>query len=184
MEIRYFNLPNAITFVRILLIPIFIVLLSPPTPSKAVAAAIVFSLASFTDWLDGYIARRSGQVTKLGMLLDPVADKMLIAAALILLVGMDRVSSWIAVIIIGREMTVTGLRAIALSKGIVIPAEMGGKIKMIVQILSIILLLLDGAYSGMNLFLFGTVSLYIAMILSLLSGVRYFISFWRQIEVV
>lgn len=183
MEIRLFNLPNAITLIRILLIPIFIVLLISPTPSKSVAAAIVFSFASFTDWLDGYIARKSGQVTKLGILLDPIADKLLIATALILLVDMNRISSWIAVVIIGRELAVTGLRAIAFSKDIIIPAEIGGKIKMTVQILAIILLLIDGAYSGMNLFLFGTLSLWFAMILSLFSGIRYFVSFWKQIEV-
>lgn len=183
MEARFFNLPNAITFLRILLIPVFVFLLISPNPMQAIAAAFVFGLAALTDWLDGYIARRSGQITKLGILLDPIADKLLIAAALILLVGMDRIPSWIAVVIIGRELGVTGLRAIALSKGNVIPAEMAGKIKMIVQIMAIILLLIDGRYLGLNLFLIGTVALWISMILSLLSGIRYFITFWKQIEV-
>lgn len=183
MEARFFNLPNAITLLRIFLIPIFILLLISPSPFKAIVAALVFCLASLTDWLDGYIARRSGQITKLGILLDPIADKLLIASALILLVDMDRIPSWIAVVIIGREMVVTGLRAIALSRGNVIPAEMAGKIKMISQILSIIFLLIDGMHIGMDFRLIGTVTIWIAMVLSLISGVRYFISFWRQIEV-
>ncbi len=182
-DTKFFNLPNAITLFRILLIPIFILLLISPNPIKALTAAIVFGLASLTDWLDGYIARRSGQITKLGILLDPVADKLLIAAALILLVDMDKIPSWIAVVIIGRELGVTGLRAIALSRGNVMPAETAGKIKMIAQILAIILLLIDSRYSGLDLFFIGTVALWISMILSLLSGIRYFISFWRQIEV-
>lgn len=183
MEVRFFNLPNTITLLRILLIPIFILLLISPNPLKAIVAAIVFGLASFTDWLDGYVARKSGQITKLGILLDPIADKLLIAAALILLVDMNRIPSWIAVVIIGRELGVTGLRAIALSKDIVIPAEMAGKIKMIAQISAVILLLVDGRFMGVDLFLIGTVALWIAMILSLLSGIRYFITFWGQIEV-
>lgn len=182
MEVRLFNLPNAITLLRILLIPIFILLLISPDQIKALAAAIVFGLAALTDWFDGYIARRSGQITKLGILLDPIADKLLIAAALILLVDMDRIPSWIAIVIIGRELGVTGLRAIALSRGNVIPAETAGKMKMFAQILAIILLLIDGKYLGLDLFFIGTVTLWIAMILSLLSGIRYFISFWRQIE--
>jgi CDP-diacylglycerol--glycerol-3-phosphate 3-phosphatidyltransferase len=181
MKGRFFNLPNTITLLRILLIPIFILLLISPNPFKAISAAIVFALASLTDWLDGYIARRSGQITKLGILLDPVADKLLIAAALILLVDMDRIPSWIAVVIIGRELIVTGLRAIALSKGIVIPAEMAGKIKMTSQISAIILLLIDNKPLGIDLFLIGTVALWIAMILAILSGIRYFITFWKQI---
>jgi len=183
MEVRFFNLPNSITLLRILLIPIFILLLVSPTPLKAVTAAIVFCLASLTDWLDGYIARKSGQITRLGILLDPIADKLLIVAALILLVDMNRIPSWIAVVIVGRELGVTGLRAIAFSKGIVIPAETAGKIKMIAQILAIILLLIKGRLMGLNLFLVGTVALWIAMVLSLLSGIRYFVIFWRQIPV-
>lgn len=183
MESRFFNIPNTITLLRILLIPVFILLLISPNPFKALAAAVVFTIASLTDWLDGYIARKSGQVTKLGILLDPIADKLLIAAALILLVDMDKIPSWIAVVIIGRELAVTGLRAIALSRGSVMPAETAGKVKMFSQILSIILLLIDGKYLGINLFVIGSVSLWIAMVLSLSSGIRYFISFWRQIEV-
>lgn len=183
MEARFFNLPNAITLLRILLIPIFVFLLVSPSSFKAAVAAIVFGLASLTDWLDGYIARRSGQITKLGMLLDPVADKLLIAAALILLVDMNRIPSWIAVVIIGRELVVTGLRAIALSKGIVIPAEMAGKVKLIAQISAIILLLINGRLLGIDLLLIGMGALWIAMILAVLSGIKYFITFWRQIEV-
>ncbi|MEK6691130.1 MAG: CDP-diacylglycerol--glycerol-3-phosphate 3-phosphatidyltransferase [Nitrospirota bacterium] len=183
METKFFNLPNAITLLRIFLIPIFILLLVSPTPFKSIVSAVVFSLAAFTDWLDGYIARRSGQITKLGILLDPIADKLLISASLILLVDMDRIPSWIAVVIIGREFGVTGLRAIAFSKGNVISAEIAGKIKMITQILAVIFLLISGKHLGLDLFLIGTVALWIAMILSVISAVRYFIVFWKQIDI-
>lgn len=183
MDTKFFNLPNAITLLRIFLIPVFILLLISPTPLKLIASAVVFGLAAFTDWLDGYIARRSGQITKLGILLDPIADKLLISASLILLVDMDRIPSWIAVVIIGREFGITGLRAIALSKGNVISAEIAGKIKMITQILAVIFLLINGNHFGLDLFLIGTVALWIAMIVSVISAVRYFIVFWKQIDI-
>ena len=119
----------------------------------------------------------------MGILLDPIADKLLISASLILLVDMDRIPSWIAVVIIGREFGVTGLRAIAFSKGNVISAEIAGKIKMITQILAVIFLLISGKHLGLDLFLIGTVALWIAMILSVISAVRYFIVFWKQIDI-
>ena len=105
------NLPNFITLVRILLIPVFVMLFFTPTPDRSLSAAFVFVVAAITDLLDGYIARRTGQVTKLGKLLDPIADKLLVLSALILLVNIDRVSALVAILVIAREVAVTGVRA-------------------------------------------------------------------------
>src|SRR5262249_29506754 len=107
------NLPNVITLVRILLIPVFVMLFFTPTPDRSLSAAVIFVVAAITDLLDGYIARRTGQVTKLGKLLDPIADKLLVLSALILLVNVDRVSALVAILVIAREVAVTGIRAIA-----------------------------------------------------------------------
>ncbi len=124
------NLPNLITLTRILLIPVFVLLFVTPTPDRSLTAAIVFVVAAFTDLLDGYLARRNGQVTTLGQLLDPIADKLLVLSALILLVNVDRVSALVAILIIAREVAVTGIRAIAAGEGMVIVAETLGKYKM------------------------------------------------------
>ena len=121
------NLPNVLTLVRILLIPVFVMLLIDPTPDRALSAAIVFVVAAVTDLLDGYVARKTGQITKLGRLLDPIADKLLVLSALILLVQVDRVSALVAILIIAREVAVTGLRAIAASEGLIMSAEVTGR---------------------------------------------------------
>jgi CDP-diacylglycerol--glycerol-3-phosphate 3-phosphatidyltransferase len=134
-----------------------------------------------TDFLDGYLARRSKQVTKLGILLDPIADKLLVISALILFVDMELVPAWIAIVIIAREFGVTGLRFVALSKDIVIPAEMGGKIKVTAQIASILALLLDKTHLFSDLYSIGIFLLWVAMILGLISGVQYFILFWKRL---
>src|SRR5574342_1135473 len=105
------NVPNVITLVRILLIPVFVALFITPTPDRSLSAAVIFVIAAVTDMLDGYIARRTGQVTKLGKLLDPIADKLLVLSALILLVNIDRISALVALLIIARELAVTGIRA-------------------------------------------------------------------------
>ena len=121
------NLPNFITLTRILLIPVFVVLFATPTPNRSLSAGLVFVVAALTDLLDGYLARRNGQVTTLGKLLDPIADKLLVLSALILLVNVDRVSALVAILIIAREVAVTGIRAIAAGEGMVISAETTGK---------------------------------------------------------
>ncbi|MEK7294543.1 MAG: CDP-diacylglycerol--glycerol-3-phosphate 3-phosphatidyltransferase, partial [Nitrospirota bacterium] len=125
------NLPNFLTVVRILLIPVFVILFSDPTPDRSLAAAVVFVVAAVTDLLDGYLARRHSQITRLGRLLDPVADKLLVLSGLILLVQFDRVAAIVAILIIAREVAVTGVRAISAAQGIVIEAETTGKYKMV-----------------------------------------------------
>lgn len=176
------NLPNLITLLRIFLIPVFILVFLTPTEPRSVAAAVIFMIASLTDLMDGYLARRWEQITKLGKFLDPIADKFLILAALILLVDFHRVSSWIAIVIIGRELAVTGLRAIASSSGIVIAADDAGKYKMVIQTISIVLLILEYKIGSFSFHVWGTFLLWISMILAILSGVQYFMRFLSQIN--
>jgi CDP-diacylglycerol--glycerol-3-phosphate 3-phosphatidyltransferase len=148
---------------------------------RPLLGTIIFVLASLTDIFDGYIARRSRQVTKLGVLLDPLADKLLVICALIVLVDMGYIPAWIAIVIIAREFIVTGLRIVALSKDIIIPAEMGGKIKAVMQFTSIFILLMDRSIISIDLYTTGIVLLWIAMLIGIVSGVQYFTLFWRQL---
>jgi len=177
------NLPNLLTLSRILLIPVFVLLFWTPTPGRSLAAAVVFVIAAVTDLLDGYLARRRSQVTKLGRLLDPIADKLLVLSGLILLVQYQRVAAVVAILIIAREVAVTGVRAIAASQGIVLSAETIGKYKMVAQVVAIVLLILEDGIvpAAWNLHLVGTVVLYAALALALISGGRYLLSFWRQV---
>lgn len=182
MSTAKLNLPTALTLSRIVLIPAFIV----AAPTQPLLAALIFGLASATDFLDGYFARKMDQVTKFGIILDPIADKFLVISALILLVDMDKVSVWIAVIIIAREFLITGLRVVALARDIVIKAEMGGKLKTGTQIAAIICLVLSGPLApfeipGIDLYDAGTALIWISLVLSLISGVQYTTAFWRKI---
>lgn len=140
---HHLTLPNVLTAFRILLVPVLVVvILTRPEQGEGLSVSI-FLLAAATDWLDGWIARRNSQVTTLGALLDPLADKLLIAGALISLVEVGRAPAWMVVIIIGREFAVTGLRGIAAEQGIAIAAREWGKVKMVVQVVCIVALLLS-----------------------------------------
>jgi len=179
------NIPNLLSISRILAVPIFIILMLEPDPARALAAAIVFLFASATDWLDGYLARKWGQVTKMGKLLDPIADKILVASALIILVNINKEDAWLAVaaiVIIGREFAVTGLRAIASSEGIVIPAENTGKYKTGTQIVAILSFVLDYHMETSWLTTLGWITLLIAVMLSVYSAVQYFMRFWKKLK--
>ena len=136
---------------------------------------MIFALAAITDWLDGHLARTQGQVTPLGELLDPVADKLLITAALIPLVALGEVDAWVAAVILGREFLVTALRALALHKGLVIPAEQGGKIKMFFEVAAIIFLILDLLPPA------GTLLIWMAMLAAVASAADYFRKLLREI---
>jgi len=171
------NFPTVLTLSRIVLIPVFIFIVY----QHPVFGAIIFGIASITDFLDGYLARRSGKITKFGIILDPIADKFLVISALIVLVDMERLPAWIAITIIVREFLVTGLRAVALSKDIVIPAEVGGKIKTTTQITAILCLILMGNIFNIDLYDVGVILIWIALVLSIISGVQYTVSFWRKI---
>jgi len=171
------NFPTVLTLSRIVLIPVFIFIVY----QHPVFGAIIFGIASITDFLDGYLARRSGKITKFGIILDPIADKFLVISALIVLVDMERLPAWIAITIIVREFLVTGLRAVALSKDIVIPAEVGGKIKTTTQITAILCLILMGNIFNIDLYDVGVILIWLALVLSIISGVQYTVSFWRKI---
>jgi len=174
------NLPTILTLSRIVLIPFFVL----SVYNHPVIGALVFSIASITDFLDGYLARRSGQVTKFGIIMDPIADKFLVISALIVLVDMERVSAFVAIILIVRDFLVTGLRVVALSKDIVIPAEMGGKLKTTAQITAVLCLILMGSVFDnlpFDLYDIGMAFIWIALVLSVTSGVQYTISFWRKV---
>lgn len=160
------NLPNKITLLRIFLVPVFMLLLLEKIPYGDYWATLVFAIAALTDGLDGYIARKNKLVTNLGKFMDPLADKLLVTAALISLVEMGRLSSWIATIIVSREFAVTGLRIIAASKGVVIAASSLGKYKTVSQIIAIIAALLALPYS--------LALIWIAVILTIISGIDYF----------
>jgi len=180
--LNIFNIPNLLSISRILAVPIFIVLMLEPSPVRVLLAGIIFSIASATDWLDGHLARKWGQVTKIGKLLDPIADKILIMSALVILVEIrsDVVHAWIAIVIIGREFAVTGLRAIASSENIIIPAETAGKFKVGAQVTAILALLLDYIMENEWLRNLGTLALWIAMLLALYSAIYYFRVFWKR----
>jgi CDP-diacylglycerol---glycerol-3-phosphate 3-phosphatidyltransferase len=178
------NLPNSLTVTRIFLVPLLVVVLLTKfegrvilgVPKEIVGAAI-FGLASITDWLDGYLARRRQQITALGQVMDPLADKLLICAALVSLVQLDLAPAWMVVIIIGREFAITGLRSLADARGMVIPASPLGKIKMIAEVVAILALILSrqGANGEMNeLYVLGQVALWVVVAAALVSGADYF----------
>lgn len=181
---RVANLPNILTGVRILLIPVLVVLLMRPDRTAALLATLTFFLACLSDFFDGYLARRWGISTTFGKLLDPLADKLIVAAALIMLAGMERVPTvpaWMIVVIIGREIAVTGLRAVALGQGVVLAAEELGKYKMIFQMFALHGLLLHYHFLGIDFHLAGMYFLWISLVISLWSGIDYHVKVIRQL---
>lgn len=191
------NLPNSITMSRIVMIPLFLWILSPHFPlqgmngEQELIAAILFILASMTDGLDGYLARKRAQITTMGMLLDPLADKIMVTAALIELVAYNPevVKVWIAVVIIGREFLISGLRSIASSEGFTIQASDLGKLKTVIQIVSVVAAILA---HGWDRWVFGPVvipvywiavaAIYFTVLVSVISAVDYFVGFWKHID--
>jgi len=186
------NLPNILTMARIAAIPLMAALLLSPSRFAGFWAAVVFALASITDWLDGYLARRMGIVTVFGKFLDPIADKLIVMAALIMILPFNRVPGWMVLVILGREIIITGLRGIASSEGIVIPASELGKFKTIFQIVAILGLLLHYDYNWLfgivhpfltvNMHNFGMFYLWIATILTIWSGFDYLVRFIKVIS--
>ena len=191
------NLPNYITLTRIASVPLLIwILISPRFSSvhgeKELLASTVFILASITDGIDGYLARKRGQITTMGMLLDPLADKLLIAAAFITLVQFNpaMVPAWMAVVVIALEFLVSGLRSIAASEGFTIEASELGKFKMLVQIISVVAVILAHRWHEWHLFSFyilpvywiALLAIWFMVLLSLVSAIDYFIAFWSRID--
>jgi CDP-diacylglycerol--glycerol-3-phosphate 3-phosphatidyltransferase len=176
------NIPNLLSAVRILAIPVVIGFLSWPGPLASFLAALIFSLASLTDLLDGYIARQQKKETAVGKLLDPMADKLLVLSCMIMLIPLERIPAWMVVLIIGREVAVTGLRGIASAEGLVIAASRWGKVKLILQTFSLIGLMVHYRYLGIDFHLLGMIFLWGALILTLWSGIDYFGKFYRKIK--
>ncbi|MBF0275836.1 MAG: CDP-diacylglycerol--glycerol-3-phosphate 3-phosphatidyltransferase [Nitrospinae bacterium] len=174
--------PNQITMARVYLLPLVVLLIFYPFSEYNIVAALVFGAAAATDWLDGYLARLKNQVTELGKLLDPIADKLLLVAALVPLVSLHRVPAWIAVIILSREFAVTGLRSVAAYKGKIIAADKLGKYKVGTQITGIILLILNWNLGFINFYILGNIVIFISMILAVISGYLYFKRYWDTIK--
>ncbi len=174
------NLPNALTIGRIFLVPILVVVLLTKFDgwalygiSKEILGAGIFAVASLTDWLDGYLARRRGQVTLFGQWMDPLADKLLVTAALVSLVQMDLAPAWMVAVILGREFAVTVLRSVAHARGQSLPASPLGKIKLVSQVVAILILILGQGHMQ-GFFVVGQVALWVATITALVSAVDYY----------
>ena len=183
------NLPNSLTILRIFFIPLLVVVLLTREPNVifwgvpinfAVWGALILLAAAATDWADGYYARRNQQVTTLGILLDPIADKLLISAAFISLVEMRLVAAWMVVVIIGREITVLGLRNIASAEGFTIPASALGKTKMVLQVLAVCALILGEKHVAIHLL--GTILVWLMVVSAVASAFQYFLTFWSQVD--
>ena len=174
------NLPNSLTAVRIFLVPLLVVVLLTKFEGrlifgvrKELIGAAIFGIASLTDWLDGYLARRRQQVTTFGQLMDPLADKLLITAALVSLVQMNLAPAWMVAVILGREFAVTVLRSIAYARGVTIPASPLGKFKMASQVVAILFLIL-GRDHLQGFFVLGQIALWVVVVAAVVSGLDYY----------
>ena len=178
------TLPNLLSLFRILIIPVLVYLLAFTDRTSALLAAWLFLLASVTDYFDGYLARRNRSVSDLGKILDPLADKLMVASTLIMLAAMDRphepsVPAWLVVLIVARESAVTVIRGIALTEGIVIQAEALGKQKFILQVFGVFGLLVHFDYWGIDFFAAGLYFLDLSAVIALWSGIKYHVQFFR-----
>lgn len=191
MSSSNFNIPNVITFSRIILTPIiFIVLLHAPGKLLSLCAAIIFTLVSVTDFLDGYIARRMNLVTSLGKFLDPLADKLLVGVALIMMIQLERVPPWIVALIVGREIFVTGLRVVAIKENMIIETSRLAKYKTVFQIVAVVALLIhyeyrlggESFYMAVDFHRVGMDILYIALFITMWTGADYFYKFFRKMS--
>lgn len=181
------NLPNTLTLGRIFLIPLLVVVLLTNFEGRTILGirkeligTIIFLLAACTDWLDGFVARRRGQVTELGQLMDPLADKLLITAAFVSLVALELAPAWIVAIILGRELGVTVLRSIAYSKGITIVASPLGKLKMVSEVVAIVFLILGREYLQ-EFFVLGQIALWVVLVAALVSAFDYYRRFHEKL---
>lgn len=173
------NLPNAISLFRVLMVPVLMVFLLADIPSGDIVALVVFVAAAASDWLDGYVARRRGQTSVMGAFLDPLADKLLVTGALVSLVELDELSAWVAMVVIARELAVSGLRMAAAAKNVVISASKWGKIKTVSQMAAIAALIIEPRWLKPEWTLWGQkVTWYlvvIMLVLTVVSGLHYFV---------
>jgi len=176
------NLPIGLTLTRIVAVPLLIVFLISSSRVHALIAVAIFVLASITDWADGAVARRRNQVTTLGTLLDPIADKLLVAAALVSLLAIDKIDAWIVVVIVGRELAVTGLRAVAASVGVIVPASRLAKWKTVSQYVAITMLIVEKGFDPPGFHIAAGTVLWVALVLTIGSAVDYFYRFFRKAD--
>lgn len=175
-----FNLANQLSLLRILMTPLVIALLYFPGPVTCSFAVLVFIFASITDWLDGYVARRFNMVSSMGKFLDPLADKLLICSVLIMFTDLNWAPAWVVIIIVCRELVVTGLRAMAIDEGIVLAADKFGKAKTVLQMCAIVPITLHFPIYGFEIWPIGEVFLYAAMLVAIISGFNYCLYFYRH----
>ena len=173
------NLPNSITLLRIGVVPFLFFLLVSPGPLGSLALAALFVLASITDFWDGYLARKYNQITTMGKFLDPLADKLIVNTAMILMIPIGRIDAWIVAVIIIRDFIVDGVRTIASAEGIYIQASVIGKQKTVAQIFAVTCLMIYYPFLGVDTYFVGTVILYVAFLLTIYSGIDYFVKFYR-----
>ena len=177
-----FNLPNTITFLRIGVVPFLFILLSSPDKFWSLVIAILFVIASITDFFDGYFARKYQMITTMGKFLDPIADKIIVNTAMILLIPIGRIPAWIVAITIIRDLIVDVIRSIASSEGIYIQASLLGKQKTFAQIIAVTALIIHYPIFGIDAHFVGTVILYIAFLFTIYSGIDYFIRLYKSVE--
>ncbi|MCX8118683.1 MAG: CDP-diacylglycerol--glycerol-3-phosphate 3-phosphatidyltransferase [Desulfobacterota bacterium] len=175
------SLPNGVTAIRIVAIPFVLFFLYRTEKAFQILSAFLFLLVALTDWVDGYFARRQKRVTVLGKFFDPLADKLLIVTALIGLIPCRGIPSWMVIVIVGREIAVTGLRGMAITEGIVISASPIGKYKTAFEMASVFFLLLPGSILSVDFQLIGMVLLWLALILAVVSGIDYFRKFLGKV---
>lgn len=174
------NLANKLTLLRILMTPLVVILLYFPGRVTCVLAVLVFIFAAITDWMDGYIARRSNMITSMGKFLDPLADKLLICSVLIMFTMLDWAPAWVVIVIVCRELMVTGLRALAIDEGIVLAADRFGKAKTVLQMAAIVPITLHFPIGGVDIAWYGLWLLYAAMVVAIYSGCNYCLYVYRH----
>lgn len=180
VDLNNWGTPNLLTGARIAAVPVVMLLLFFPGRWASFLGALCFMLAGATDFLDGFLARRRRLVSRLGKFMDPLADKLLVSVALIMLIPLGRVPAWMAFLIVGREMAVTGLRGLAATEGIILAPDRWAKAKTLLQMAALTALILHYPYIGINFHELGLVLLWLALIATLVSGVSYFWSFFQQ----
>jgi CDP-diacylglycerol--glycerol-3-phosphate 3-phosphatidyltransferase/cardiolipin synthase len=176
------NLPNQLTILRVLIIPFFLIFLYMDADFTNIVATVLFVVASVTDYVDGYLARRYQIITDFGKIIDPVADKILVASSMIVLVELKRLAGWVVILMLSRDFIVGALRNFAASKGIVIPAGFSGKLKTVLQMFAIGCLIFKGSLFGIDTFFTGKILIFIALFVSIYSGVIYYLEFFRRKE--
>lgn len=174
------NLANKISLLRILMTPLVVVLLYFHGPALCLVSVLIFIFAAITDWMDGYIARRSNTITSMGKFLDPLADKVLVCSVLIMFAWLHWAPAWVVIVIVCRELVVTGLRAMAIDEGIVLAADRFGKAKTVLQIFAIVPITLHYPIFGYEIWPIGEIILYAAMLVAIYSGVNYCVYFYRH----